>query len=85
LSYIKSNEDKTGTSAEVLKASRAINQVFKSSLGQKQTRHKIYKHFTSPVLSYGSEAWRIRQGIKKKKNKISTIRNEYYRALQDSR
>jgi hypothetical protein len=78
LSYITSNEDKLGTSAEVLKATGAINQVFRSSLGQKITTHNIYKRFTTPVLSYGSEAWIIRQGIKQKK--ISVTRNGYHGA-----
>jgi hypothetical protein len=36
-----------------------INQTFKPSLVQKQTRIKIYKTLSRPILTYGSEAWTI--------------------------
>lgn len=38
-----------------------LNKVMKSSLVQRHTRASLYKSLARPVLSYGSEAWTLRQ------------------------
>jgi hypothetical protein len=37
-----------------------INQILKPSLIQKHTKIKVYKTLARPILTYGSEAWTIR-------------------------
>ncbi|KAJ4431546.1 hypothetical protein ANN_20145 [Periplaneta americana] len=60
--------------AEVLNYNRAmavINKVFKPSLVQKHTRIKAYKTLARPVLTYGCEAWTLRE-----RDKTRIVANE---------
>jgi hypothetical protein len=52
--------------SKFVKATDVINSVFKPSLVQKQTELQVYKTLTRPVLSYGSDAWKIKKADKKR-------------------
>jgi hypothetical protein len=64
LSYNLSYSDAKDMAIKIskfVKFTGAINQVFKPSQIQRNTRLKVYKTLARPVLTYGNEAWTIRK------------------------
>jgi hypothetical protein len=59
LSY-DGEKDIPSTKSKFVKTIGVINQPFKPSLVQKHTKLNIYRILARTVLTYGSEAWRIR-------------------------
>jgi hypothetical protein len=65
LSY-EGEKDMPSKISKFVKTIRVINQVFKPSLVQQNTRLNIYRTLARPVLIYGSEAWTVRKADEKR-------------------